>query len=219
MRKSRPDLLNELFLRRLLKRGSLIMTGSIIQGFAMGVYLFPHSIPSGGGAGLAVLLNYWLHTPISIGLWLSNFFFLISSVHYLGKVSAFGTIFTITVTSVSVNVFQVYFISPFSSVWIDLLVGSIILGCGVSILLKQRVSNGGIGFAALAIAKYKKIEPAIILFWMNGIIIIITSYVIDWIIIIQAIICQWISTRIVSWLYSASHPKKHVYTIAWRKKN
>ncbi|MDQ8737206.1 YitT family protein [Paenibacillus sp. LHD-38] len=219
MKKNRQDLLNELFLRRLFKRGIFILAGSVIQGFAMGVFLFPHSIPSGGGAGIAVLLNYWFQTPMSIGLWLTNFIFLISSVHYLGKVSAVGTIITITITSVSVNVFEVYAASPFTNLWSDLLIGSVILGSGVSILLKQGVSNGGIGFAALAISKYKNIEPAKVLFVMNGSIIIITSYVIDWAIIVQAVLCQWISTRIVSWLLNASYPKSPLYTIAWRKKS
>lgn len=194
------------------------MIGSVVQGFAMGVFLFPHSIPSGGGAGLAVLFNHLLHVPISIGLWLTNFLFLISSVHYLGKISAFGTIFTITVTSVSVNFFEQFIVSPFDSLWIDLLFGAVILGTGVSILLKQRVSNGGIGFAALAIAKSKNVDPAKILFWLNGSIIVVTAYVIDWMIIVQAIICQWISTRIVSWLYSASLPPKPSYKPAWRNK-
>ncbi|MFD1956906.1 YitT family protein [Paenibacillus thailandensis] len=209
---------NESFMLRLAAKGPFIIAGSVIQGFAMGVFLFPHSIPSGGGAGLAVLLNHWLHTPISIGLWLTNFLFLMSAVHYLGKMSAFGTIMTITVTSISVNFFEEYLKSPFVSWWTDLLVGSIILGTGVSILLKQRVSNGGIGFAALAISKYKKTDPAKILFWLNGGIIVVTACVIDWMIIVQAIICQWISTRIVSWLYRASFPRKRFYTVAWRKK-
>ncbi|AOZ94783.1 hypothetical protein PNBC_06670 [Paenibacillus crassostreae] len=205
-------------MRRLLMRSIFIFAGSVIQGFAMGVFLFPHSIPSGGGAGIAVLLNYLFHIPISIGLWLSNFVFLISSVHYLGKVSAIGTIITITITSVSVNVFDVYLTSPFTNLWIDLLMGSMVLGCGVSILLRQGVSNGGIGFAALAIAKYKNVDPAKVLFWLNGGIIIIAAYVIDWFIIIQAIICQGISTRIVSRLYNTSFGENQTFTIAWRKK-
>ncbi|WP_442950366.1 hypothetical protein [Paenibacillus sp. DMB20] len=37
--------------------------------------MFPHSIPSGGGAGIAVLLNHAFGIPISLGLWFSNFIF------------------------------------------------------------------------------------------------------------------------------------------------
>ena len=207
------------FLRRLLKKGSLIITGSVLQGFGMAVFLFPHSIPSGGAAGLAVLLNYWFQLPMSLGLWLMNIMFLLSTVHYLGKISALGTIMVITVTSVSVNVLDVYFESPFANIWIDLLAGALLLGVGISILLSQRVSNGGIGYVALAIYKFKRINPCRTLFWMNGFIFLIAAYVIDWKIIILAVLCQWISTRIVTWIYNPPFRRETpIYTLAWRKK-
>ncbi|WP_373457824.1 YitT family protein [Paenibacillus wynnii] len=206
-------------MRRLCKKGSLITTGSVIQGFGMAVFLFPHSIPSGGAAGLAVLLNYWFHLPMSLGLWLMNIMFLLFTVQYLGKISAFGTIMVITVTSVSVKVLDVYFESPFPNIWFDLLAGSILLGTGISILLSQRVSNGGIGYVALAIYKFKRINPGKTLFWMNGFIFLLAAYVIDWKIIILAVICQWVSTRIVTWIYKPPFGRETpVYTLAWRKK-
>ena len=206
-------------LQRLFKKGTLITTGSVIQGYGMAVFLFPHSIPSGGAAGLAVLLNYWFHLPMSLGLWLMNIMFLLFTVQYLGKVSAFGTIMVITVTSVSVNVLDVYFESPFSNILLDLLAGSVLLGTGISILLSQRVSNGGIGYVALAIYKFKRINPGKTLFWMNGFIFLIAAYVIDWKIIILAVICQWISTRIVTWIYNPPFQRESpIYTLAWRKK-
>lgn len=200
----------------IFRKIALILIGSITQGFAMGVFLFPHSIPSGGGAGLAVLLNHWIHMPISIGLWLTNFCFLLTAVNYLGGNSAIGTIGVITTTSVSVNFFEVYFESPFTDEWINLLCGSILLGIGITFLLRQGVSNGGIGFVALALSKYKKINPGKALFWMNGIIFLITAYVIDWLIIVQAILCQWLSTTIISYLYNLSFRRR--YGMAWRSK-
>ncbi|OMP67381.1 membrane protein [Domibacillus epiphyticus] len=185
----------------------LVAVGAVMQGFAMGVFLFPNFIPSGGGAGLTVLLNYWFHIPLSIALWLVNSSMLLFAVHYLGGFSALGTLLGITITSISVNIFNVYLESPFSHVWIDLVFGSIFFGTGVSILLRQGISNGGMGVIALIIAKYKNISPGKPLFWINGIIFLITSYVIDWEIVFQAITCQWMSTKIISWLYNVSIPK------------
>ena len=82
----------------------------------MAMFLFPHAIPSGGGAGIAVLLNHAFEIPMSLGLWLANFIFLAFTVPYLDGVSAFGTIFVITVTSVSVNFFEV-FLEPRSATY------------------------------------------------------------------------------------------------------
>ncbi|MEI0737245.1 YitT family protein [Paenibacillus sp. JTLBN-2024] len=95
---------------------------------------------------------------------------------------------------------------PIGNVWIDLLVGSVILGTGISMLLRQRVSNGGIGYVALAIYKYKRIHPGTSLFWMNGFIFMLTAYVIDWKIIVLAVACQWMSTRIINWIHRFQIP-------------
>ncbi|MEK4358309.1 YitT family protein [Paenibacillus sp. FSL M7-1455] len=193
-------------IRHISRKLFFITAGSVIQGFAMAVFLFPHAIPSGGGAGIAVLLNHAFGIPMSLGLWFANFAFLIFTVHYLGSVSAFGTVFVITVTSVSVNFFEVFVKPPIGNVWIDLLVGSVILGTGISMLLRQRVSNGGIGYVALAIYKYKRIHPGTSLFWMNGFIFMLTAYVIDWKIIVLAVACQWMSTRIINWIHRFQIP-------------
>ena len=197
-------------MRGFLRKYILVTIGAVIQGFAMGVFLFPNYIPSGGAGGFTVLLNYWFGIPLSLALWIMNASMLLFALHYLGGKSTIGTLFGITVTSISVNLFEVSLDSPFSTVSLDLLFGSIFLGIGIAVLLRQGVSNGGVGVIALIIAKYKKINPGKSLFWINGVIFVITGFVIVWEIIIQALICQWVSTTIVRWLYNVRVPRKRV---------
>jgi uncharacterized membrane-anchored protein YitT (DUF2179 family) len=197
-------------IRSFLRKYILVTIGAVIQGFAMGVFLFPNYIPSGGAGGFTVLLNYWFGIPLSLALWIMNASMLLFALHYLGGKSTIGTLFGITVTSISVNLFEVYLDTPFSTISLDLLFGSILLGIGIAILLRQGVSNGGVGVIALIIAKYKKINPGKSLFWINGVIFVITGYVIVWEIIIQALICQWVSTTIVRWLYNVRVPRKRM---------
>jgi uncharacterized membrane-anchored protein YitT (DUF2179 family) len=197
-------------MRSFLRKYILVTIWAVLQGFAMGVFLFPNYIPSGGAGGFTVLLNYWFGIPLSLALWIMNASMLLFALHYLGGKSTIGTLFGITVTSISVNLFEVYLDTPFSTISLDLLFGSILLGIGIAILLRQGVSNGGVGVIALIIAKYKKINPGKSLFWINGVIFVITGYVIVWEIIIQALICQWVSTTIVRWLYNVRVPRKRM---------
>ncbi|WP_238996494.1 YitT family protein [Paenibacillus pinistramenti] len=207
------------WLRRLSRRIIPITGGALLQGYAMAVFLFPHSIPSGGGAGIAVLLNYWIQLPMSFGFWAVNISFLLFAVKYLGLFSTAGTVYVITATSVSVKYFELYLGSPFSNIWLDLLIGSMFLGTGVSLLLRSGVSNGGLGFLALAIAKSRKMNPGTVLLWLNILIFSVAAYVIDWKIIILALICQWISTRIITWVYKLPVRRRSLaYTLGWRKK-
>jgi len=196
-----------------------IILGGAVQGFAMGVFLFPNSIPSGGAGGLAVLLEHLFHIPVGIALWLVNFSMLAVAIQFLGTAVAVGTIAAITFTSVSIMFFDLHPLLPYSNVWVDLLIGAAILGIGIAILMRQQVSNGGVGVIALILMKTRGISPGGPLFWINGSIFVITAYVIDWQIIIQALFCQWLSTKIVDLLYDVRIPIPYLSTTyAWRKK-
>ncbi|WP_331281068.1 YitT family protein [Bacillus sp. EB01] len=201
---------------RFIRKGGLVFAGGAIQGIGMGLFLFPHSIPSGGAGGLAVLLHYFLHLDMGIALWAVNFSMLVLAIKYLGNESTIWTMVSITVTSASIYVSQKTIDIPFRNVWLDLLIGSLFLGVGVGLLLRQGVSNGGVGVLALIISNIKGILPGKPLFWINGCIFILTASIIAWEIIIQALISQWISAKIIDIvfkvrLYSA-------YSLAFRKK-
>ncbi|WP_226034810.1 YitT family protein [Aquibacillus saliphilus] len=205
-------------MRKILRSYLIITCGSFIQGMAMALFLFPHAIPSGGAGGIAVLLNYWFSIPLSFALWLVNFSLLVLAIKWLGNASTIGTMFTITITSISLHVFSMDVFTHRENVWVDLIIGSIILGTGVGILLRQKVSNGGMGVIALIISNYRSIPPGKPLLLLNGFIFLLTASIIAWEIVIQALLSQWISTRIVDFVYNL---KRNLYTVPsmiWRKK-
>ncbi len=73
----------------------LLIFGAIIQGMAMAQFLFPHNIPSGGGAGIAILIHHFLHLPLGFSLWLSNAVFLIFALNFFGLTWTLKTIFAV----------------------------------------------------------------------------------------------------------------------------
>lgn len=201
-----------------MKTYAWITSGGVIQGMAMALFLFPHSIPSGGAGGLAVLLNYWFDIPLGFALWIVNFSLLVVAIYWLGNSSAIGTMYAITITSASIYIANLYLIKPMLHPLLDLILGSVILGLGVGILLKQGVSNGGMGVLALIFAKYRQIRPGKPLFWLNGCIFIITGFIIDWRIIVQAVFSQWLSTRVVDFIFTYSIKELGAGLIGIRKK-
>ncbi|SDL69553.1 YitT family protein [Sediminibacillus halophilus] len=196
----------------------LVTLGATIQGYSMSVFLFPHFIPSGGAGGIAVLFNYWFGLPLSVALWIVNFSLLAAAIHWLGNASALGTMYAITVTSLAVQFFDNPVFLHGGNAWFDLLFGSLILGFGIGILLKQGVSNGGMGVIALITAKYRNIPPGKPLLILNGSVFLLTASIIDWRIVIQAIICQWVSTKMVDFLFTTKLSFLPVLLAAKRKK-
>ncbi|MFD1851151.1 YitT family protein [Oceanobacillus bengalensis] len=199
-----------------LKKYGLVIAGGTIQGLGMGLFLFPHSIPSGGAGGIAVLLNYWFNMSMGVALWIVNFSLLLFGVKILGKRFALWTIVSITVTSLSVDFFETSFMIQNRNLVYDLVFGSLFLGTGIGLLMRQGVSNGGVGVVALIISTKRKILPGKPLFFLNMSIFVITAMVVDWKIIVLALISQWLSTRVVDLVCQMSF--QNAYTLGWRKK-
>ncbi|WP_339061344.1 YitT family protein [Tepidibacillus marianensis] len=194
-----------------LKTYTIITVGAIIQGLAIDAFLFPNYIPSGGAGGIAVIMNYLFHIPTGFGLWLANFTMLLVGIKWLGNSSAIGTMYSISVAAITIEWFD-FPIQTSNNVWVDLVIGSLILGIGVGILLRFGVSNGGVGVIALIIAKYRNTSPGIPLFLINGSIFLLTSSIISWDIIFQAIFSQWLSSKIVDLIYNFQ-PEPNVVVI------
>ncbi|PAE24897.1 MULTISPECIES: YitT family protein [Bacillaceae] len=172
-----------------------------IQGIAMTFFLFPHFIPSGGAASLAVLFNYLLDTPYSVTLWVLNAGLLLAAAKWLGKSSVIWTLFCVSVTSVTIDFLAPYITEPLNPVLLDLLLGAIVFGVGIGILFRMGASSGGMDILALIISKARGTAPGRTLFYINGSLLLLTGVVVDWKVIVYAVICQMIGTRMIDLIY------------------
>ncbi len=196
----------------------LLFSGAVIQGCAMGIFLFPHNIPSGGGAGLAILLNYFTGLPLGFALWISNAFFLIFALNYFGFSWTVKTILSVATTSLTVNYITEEILIPEPPLILGILTGSILFGTGVGILIRTGSSSGGMVIPSLMIASFRGWNPGNVIFWINLFIFLLTSIVIDYKIIIYAVICQFISTRVIDFINQLKIPAHQTFALTRRKK-
>lgn len=203
-------------MRQFMIKNGLIIAGGAFQGLGMGLFLFPQSIPSGGAGGIAILLNHFFRINMGPALWIVNFSMLLIGVHYLGKRFALWTFMGITLTSLFVDLFESFFPLYHRFAFYDLVIGSIFLGTGIGILMRQGVSNGGVGVIAFMISHGRNVLPGKPLFYINSFIFIITAAVISWKIIFLALASQWISTTVVDFICRLDGQQS--YVPSWRKK-
>jgi uncharacterized membrane-anchored protein YitT (DUF2179 family) len=194
-----------------------LLSGAILQGMSMSLFLFPHSIPSGGAAGIAILINHWLDFPLGFSLWLANIAFLLFALNYFGFTWTFRTIFSVATTSTVVSIFTTHVPHVHLNIWLDIAAGSMLFGIGVGLLIRAGASSGGMVIPALVIANYKKWSPGKVLMWINFLIFLFTSLVIDYKIVIFAIICQLISTNIIDFIYTLKIRRLLLLSYNWRK--
>ncbi|MDM5227200.1 YitT family protein [Cytobacillus sp. NJ13] len=184
-----------------LYKSLILGMAASIQGLAMTFFLFPHLIPSGGAASMAVLFNYLLDTPFSVTLWVLNAGLLLAAAKWLGKSSVIWTLFCVSVTSVTIDFLTPYITEPLNPVLLDLLLGAVVFGIGVGILFRMGASSGGMDILALIISKARGSAPGRTLFYINGSLLLLTGVVVDWKVIVYAVICQMIGTRMIDLIY------------------
>ncbi|MDF1510078.1 YitT family protein [Robertmurraya sp. DFI.2.37] len=198
---------------------SFLLLGAIMQGMAMSIFLFPHSIPSGGAAGIAILVNHWFHLPLGFSLWLANVVFLVFALKYFGYTWTFRTILAVAATSTTVTLISTTFNNiPHTHILLDIAVGSVLFGVGVGILIRTGASSGGMVIPALMIATYKNWSPGKVMMGINLLIFLLTSFVIDYKIVFFAVICQLISTNVIDLIYQLKIYSTTFLTPSWRRK-
>ena len=195
-----------------------LLLGAFLQGMSMSLFLFPHSIPSGGAAGLALLVNHWFHLPLGFSLWIVNAIFFLFALNYFGYTWTFRTVLSVAITSTTVTILAIQVPLPHSQVFLDILIGSIFFGIGVGILIRVGASSGGMVIPALMIATYKNWSPGKVMMWMNFLIFLLTALVIDLKIVIYAIVCQFFSTNIIDFIYELKFQKVSTLSPNWRKR-
>ncbi|WP_453994229.1 YitT family protein [Bacillus nitroreducens] len=193
---------------RLIYKALMLGIAAIIQGFAMATFLLPHFIPTGGAASVAVLFNYVVGIPFDITLWVLNAGLLFAAIKWLGKGPAIWTLYCVTVTALTIRIITPILTSSISYVIVDLLIGSVIFGVGIGILFRMGASSGGMDILALIISKLKGFSPGKTLFAINGSILLTTGIVVDWRIIIYALVSQFISSRLIDLIYKVRLPKQ-----------
>jgi uncharacterized membrane-anchored protein YitT (DUF2179 family) len=195
-----------------------LLLGATLQGIAMSVFLFPHSIPSGGGAGLAILINHFFHLSLGFSLWLANAVFLLFALPYFGFTWTFRTIISVAITAMTVGYITSHYPHPHINIFICIVAGSVIFGFGVGLLIRAGASSGGMVIPSLMIANYKQWTPGKVMMGINLIIFLLTAVVIDINIVLYAIICQFFSTNIIDSIYDLKLHKIRILTANWRKR-
>ncbi|MBS4203343.1 YitT family protein [Lederbergia citrea] len=195
-----------------------LLFGAFLQGTSMSLFLFPHSIPSGGAAGLALLMNHWFDLPLGFSLWLANAFFLLFALKYFGSTWTFRTILSVAITSTTISILASQVPLPHVHVFIDIFGGSILFGLGVGLLIRVGASSGGMVIPALMIASYKKWSLGKVMMGINLVIFLLTSFIIDYKIVVYAIICQFISANIIDFIYEYKFQKVSILSPNWRRR-
>ena len=189
--------------------------GGFIFAFAVTFFVNPNEISPGGLTGISTVLNYVFGLPLGITLFLLNLpIFIIGFLKFGGNFIIKTFIATFMV---SINLTFAEFIYP--TFYIDKILasvfGGILMGLGISIVLRHGATTGGIDIIAKIINnRFRHLTVGRLILIMDAIIISIAAFVYKNIeSILYSVISMYASSRITDLMLYGADKGRIIYII------
>ena len=154
-----------------LKSFLFIIFGTMITGFAIGVFLTPNKIVGGGVSGISTILFHTLNIPTSVSFIVLNLFLLLLGIRILGKKFIIKTLIGTSLLSVFIQIFSYI---PFytDNTMLATLFGGGLYGIGIGISFVAKASTGGTDIlGSIMQIKLPTMPIGKILLFIDGIVI------------------------------------------------
>lgn len=144
----------------ILKDMFLIIFGTYLISLGTNMFLLPYKMSTGGASGIATIFYYLFDVPLGITIMIINAPLFVISMRKFGIKTSFKTIISTVLLSVFLELFTY---SEFvASTPLDLITasifGGIVVGIGLSLVLKTGASTGGSDLLAQIIYKCTSVQ-------------------------------------------------------------
>ncbi len=141
-------------IKTIAKEGIETIIGAIIMALGTSQFLLPNQLSSGGFAGIATIIYYFLHIPMGTTILAFNIPLFIMAVYKLGKNFFVKSLIGTTTFSFFIDIFDK--LNPLTDDrFLACIYGGIIIGLGTAIILKANSSTGGSDLVSFIARSYK----------------------------------------------------------------
>jgi uncharacterized membrane-anchored protein YitT (DUF2179 family) len=181
---------------KLIKQLMLVFLGLVLTSLGIKILAVSH-LTFGGTAGIATILTFV--TDYSWGVWffIANLPFFFISFQQLGKWFSVSSLLSITGISLVREMLDQFFIFPELNIVVSSVIAGILIGIGVTFVLNNGSSLGGIHILALYMDKKFQLNRGLVIFICDGLIILAASIMVGWQHALISIICITIASTII----------------------
>ena len=127
--------------------------GAVIMAVAISLFLLPNQLSSGGFAGIATILYYFLKIPMGATVLALNIPLFLFSGYKLGKGFLIKSIIGTSTFSIAIDILDR--LNPLTQDrFLACIYGGVIIGLGTAIILKANSSTGGSDLISMLVRKY-----------------------------------------------------------------
>lgn len=190
----------------------LIVVGLVAYALGFTAFILPHAVVIGGVAGVGTLLYFATDglIPVAVTQYGVNLILLAMAFRIVGRTFVLRTIFGATVISLSIGLFEGYFMSRpplIPDISMSVILGAIICGIGVGTIFIHNGSSGGTDIVAAMVSKVSNVSIGRTMIFVDMTIVVLSIFLPfegDFEARIQArvptIVYGWVVTFIIAYL-------------------
>ncbi|WP_407270525.1 YitT family protein [Radiobacillus sp. PE A8.2] len=188
-----------------LRRGLIIIIGSIFISIGINGFFTPFKILDGGVIGLGLIVHYLfdIETGLTI-ICISIPVFIIAWFYY--KSYFFNSLHGLLVSSLSIDLLAQH-ISFELDAPLNAVIGGILVGLGIGIMLRFKTSTGGTDLIAQFVSDMSGINVGLLILLIDGMVIILGGYLFSsqtFFLSALAVLFVGITTSLCTW--NVKHP-------------
>ncbi len=155
--------------RKSLETIICVLLGNIALAVAVGAFIVPHGIITGGSTGIALTINHYVKGNLSVIIFIVNILLFILGTIVLGKKFALTTLVSTVVYPVFLSIVQAIpgITKLTDHIMLASLYGGAVLGLGIGLVVRVGASTGGTDILALVLHKWFHIPLAVFIYMVD----------------------------------------------------
>lgn len=155
--------------RKSLETIICVLLGNIALAVAVGAFIVPHGIITGGSTGIALTMNHYIKGNLSVTIFIVNILLFILGTIVLGKKFALTTLVSTVVYPVFLSIVQAIpgITKLTDHIMLASLYGGAVLGLGIGLVVRVGASTGGTDILALVLHKWFHIPLAVFIYMVD----------------------------------------------------
>lgn len=183
--------------KKILKIVVFTIVSAALQAFALVNFYQSSGLLSGGLTGIGLMINNLTNGAFSLAT-----FLLVANIPLaiLGYFNVGKNFTIITFVNVVISTILLTIMPPFvflDELMLNAIVGGVIFGLGIALALEAGSSTGGTDFIALYLSVKKQKSAGQYMLWLNGAIILLSTYFFDIEIAVYTIIATYVSSKVI----------------------
>lgn len=215
------DIINKVYDKTKAKRYTSVIFGMLLCAFSYNLFLYPNDIVFGGISGLSIIVSKYVDIIPAVFIYGCSLFILIFSLLLLGKEVTFrafvGSTFYSLFVEFTSNITN-YINIPNDDMLLISIFGGTLYGIGLGFVMRGGFTSGGTDSITAIISKYFKLTMGTSMILVEGVIVLIGSFVFGISNLLYAVIILFLITVLVDKVMLGISDKKAFYIVTKKRK-